>query len=187
MLLARFPGLAGLAFADGTPFADAATTSWMELQVEPLLSSEPAPSKKAAVVDSSSGEQLAAQYEEARSMVAKNNLSGALEIMEQGGADDSDRDRFRRRLHVASLCVTGGKPAVARPILESLDQQVREHRLDTWESSLALEVWTLLYRCYGSLAGSGDAKANPFQAKADDIFDRICGLDPQFALDMSNR
>lgn len=185
-LLQRFPKLAGLSFADGTPFADAATKGWLELRLKSVQTGDGA-AAAAPTSGTATDQRLAERFEEARARLAKSDLAGALQLMEEGGdGDEAGRDRFRRRLYVATLCMTGGKPSVARPVLEGLDEQVRTHRLDAWEPGLALQVWTHLYRCYESLAGSDKRDKQDFRGRADEVFARICQLDARYALSLSD-
>lgn len=178
-LLRRFPEIPRLAFNDGTPFADAATREWVEVRLKPALTAG------AEVPQSEPEEQgaLEAHFAEAREHLARGDLAAALAVMREGeGADRSGRDRFRRRLHLASLCLRGGRPALARPLLERLEAEAEALSLETWEPELAFETWSALYACYGALAAGGTADGLPQAGER--VFAKICGLDPARALDL---
>ncbi|NBC18021.1 MAG: type VI secretion system protein TssA [Bacteroidetes bacterium] len=180
LLLKRIPRLPSLAFNDGTPFANAATKAWIEMQVEPLFQGD------GGEGGSGGGDSahLAEQYDEARQHLGNGDLGAALDAMRNGQEQDaSQKDRFLRRLYVATLCVKGGQPAVARPVLEHLGQEIDAHDLEAWDPSLALEVWTNLHRCYTTLADDAkDEAAAQYRQQAQRVFDRLCQIDASHAL-----
>lgn len=179
-LVRRFPDLPAFTFSDGTPFADAATREWIETRVRPLLAG--GGDSGATASAGSDSEALEADYAEARSHLAKGDLAAAVAALGDG-TDASGHDRFRRRLYLAAVCVRGGRPAVARPILEGLEAEVEVHRLDVWRPALALDLWAALHGCYGALqrTAEGEQKA-ALQEAADRVFERICAADPARAL-----
>jgi type VI secretion system protein VasJ len=180
LLLKRIPRLPSLAFNDGTPLANAATKAWIEMQVQPLFQGDGG----GASGGGGDNSHLAEQYDQARQHLGSGDLSAALDAMREGQDQDASlKDRFLRRLYVATLCVKGGQPAVARPVLERLGEEVDAHALEAWDPALALQVWTNLHRCYTTLAQ--DAKnetAEHYQQQAQRAFDRLCQLDASHAL-----
>ena len=112
----------------------------------------------------------------------KGDLAAAVATLGEG-SDASGHERFRRQLYLASLCISGDSPAVARPILERLEADVETHRLDMWRPALALDLWAALYGCYGALKRvAEEEKKVAFQQSADRVFERICATDPSRAL-----
>ncbi len=181
-LIRRFPDLGSLTFSDGAPFADAATQEWIEVRIRPALQGGGGNAVRAAT-DGEAGE-IEVQYAEARKHLAKGDLAAAVTALGEG-PDASGRDRFRRRLYLAALCTRGGRPAVARPLLEQLDAEIDAHRLDTWAPGLALEVWTALHGCYGAIQRSAPAEQKiALGQAADRVFDKVCAADPSRALAM---
>ncbi len=179
-LIRRFPDVPMLTFDDGTPFADAATQEWIEVRIRPALSGggDTGPSL------SGSGEASAVDeaYDEARKHLAGGDLDAAVVALSEG-ADASGRDRFRRRFYLASLCLRGGRAAVARPILETLEAEIAAHRLDAWDPVLALEVWAALHGCYTALQRGASAEDKPsLQQAANRVFDKVCAVEPARAL-----
>ncbi len=174
-LVRRFPDLPALAFNDGTPFADAATREWIEVRIRPALGggeAEPVPPSGEATA-------LDVAYAEARTRLASGDLDAAIAALTEA-ADAAGRDRFRRRFYLASLCLRGGRPAVARPVLEALDAEIAAHRLDAWDPGLALEVWTALHGCYTALRRSSDDPALALAAER--VFGKVCAAAPGRAL-----
>ncbi|HET6568058.1 MAG TPA: type VI secretion system protein TssA [Rhodothermales bacterium] len=175
LLLKRVPGLIRLTFSDGTPFADAATQAWIETQVQPVLEAE----ARGGPASHGGDSQVEEQYKEARQQAAKGDLAKAMALMQAcAGSSTTAADRFRARLYLAALCISGGKPNLALPLLERLDEEIAAHRLDDWDPHLALEVWSMLHRCYVS-----DAKKSPEAAnRAGHVFQKICRVDVQRAM-----
>jgi len=184
-LVRRLPGLPALAFSDGTPFADPQTQAWLQSLLpaapgttEPTVQDERAEEDRPAV---------ARQYDEARKLLAQGDLAGALGAMQEGaGRDASPQERFRRRLAVASLCLAGNKPAVVRPLLERLAEEVEQHRLDVWDPALALETWTQLYTCYTALSETTETP-EAMRERAGHAFEAICRLDTRYALSVHGK
>lgn len=175
LLLSRIPSLTALTFADGkTRFADSATTAWIG------DIAKPSPAAREAV-PKTNDRSLAARFAEPRKRLNDGDLAGAISLLQGGSADDaSDHDRFVRRLYTATICLEGGQLSVARAILEELDGDIDAHRLDRWDPSLALDVWTRLYSCYAK----GSRGADPHQTARDmqRVFSRICRVDTARAL-----
>lgn len=184
LLIARLPGLPSLLFADGrTRFADAATVSWLEEVVKPKATS--APNVRDSARQSRGHAGLAARFAEPRKRFNDGDLAGALAVLQRGAADDaSQHDRFLRRLYSATLCLEGGQLAVARALLEELEEDIEAHRLDRWDPPLALDVWTRLYACYSAQAGRAGRGGDVQQIGHDlqRVFARICRVDTARAL-----
>lgn len=137
-LLDRWPGLADLAFADGAPFADAATRGWIETL-------RPAPA-------GSGGGSAAAPwvegFAEARSAALAGQGDDALAALAAAGAAAPDgRSRFFWRLGLARFCLETGAAHLALPMLRHLDDLVDRQGLETWEPAAAAEVAAGLMRC----------------------------------------
>jgi type VI secretion system protein VasJ len=179
----RFPDLPALTFSEGTPFADGATREWIETRIRPLLGGG---GERAPAAGGGDDSALEAEYAEAREHLTKGNLDAAVALL-AGGADRSGQERFRRRLYLAGLCLRGGRPAVARPLLERLDTEIDAHRLDVWQPALALDLWTTLHGCYEALQRTADASEKAaLQRSAEQVYEKICATDPSRALSVSD-
>jgi type VI secretion system protein VasJ len=170
----RVPTLVDLSFADGSPFADAATRSWLEAEI---LKHGGGGAVAASTTVSEEDAEIARRFDEARGFVTTGKVVEGLALAGQLANRGADaRTRFRSRLLVAQLAIEGGKPEVARPLLESLVQEIELHALDTWEPDLSVAVYTAL------LSVLGGSKGPEATSRQTHIFDRLCRLNPAAAL-----
>jgi type VI secretion system protein VasJ len=180
-LLERLQALPTLSFSDGTPFADPATQDWIEESVMPLLSGGEGGS--AGLCSGEGDSELDARFNEARQILNEGDLAGALALLQDGAAlDNSRKARFRRRMYMATLCMRGNRPNMARPLLEDLSEEIEKYSIHEWEPPLALEVWTNLHKCYEFLAAGAQGAGSGFRESAERIFEKMCRLDVGFAL-----
>jgi type VI secretion system protein VasJ len=185
VVLRRFPTLATLQFSDGTPFADAATRSWIDGEVLAALGGGgAAPSGGAAQVvvvqqgGGGAGEE-AAVVNEARKMAAGGKAAEALAMLHaKATSAPSAAARFRYRLGVGQVCLAAGQPALARGVFEGLERDVVTYNLEAWEPALAAASAEGLVQSYRALAKGG----KPIPPEASMLYDRVCRLDPTAAL-----
>lgn len=182
ILLQRVPKLPNLTFSDGSPLADPATQSWIEETVLPVHGSGEGAGVGLAGPPLDS--DLAALFAEAKKILAKGDLAAAIAYLQDGATlDISGKNRFRRRLHIATICLRGGQPKMARPLLEDLSEEIEKFAITVWEPALALEVWKNLYDCYSSLSASAPPAGKAgLQEHADRAFEKMCRLDLSYAL-----
>jgi type VI secretion system protein VasJ len=180
-LLQRIPKLTSLSFSDGTRFADPATGDWIEGVVMPLAAGESGGAVSGA---SFSDDGFEIHFNEAKKMLDAGDLAGAIALLQAGANNDTSRkSAFRRKLAIATLCMRGNQPAIARPLLESLNEEVDRFSIAEWEPPLALDVLKHLHSCYQSLAGGTSApNKQGLQQLADKVFEKICRLDVGYAL-----
>ncbi|HEY2409958.1 MAG TPA: type VI secretion system protein TssA [Polyangiaceae bacterium] len=173
----RYPAIVGLTFADGTAFADAATQSWLDQERQKWGGGSPGGASRANPED----EELAERFKEAKELVGSGKIGEGLGLAIQLASRGADaRTRFRARLNVAKLALTGGKPEVARPILEGLLQEADAHRLEVWEPELCASLFSALAACIKPPSKPG-ADGGSWAA----VFDRLCRLDPAAALKLA--
>ncbi len=111
----------------------------------------------------------------AENLVRAGNVKEGLAEMTKLAAAEHGRIRFHRKLRLAETCFSIRRDRLAIAILEELAKEIDEHHLESWESAELLgRVWGRLYRSYKS----GDEA----QARAAELFDRLCRLDPWQAL-----
>ncbi len=182
LLLQRLPNIASLTFTDGTPFAAPATADWIAESVIPALGgSAPTPSTP-FLGSAAPDDELTARIAESKRILDGGDLAGAVALL-QSGPVNSRKAAFQRKLAMAALCLRGNQPAIARPLLEELEEEIRKHSIDEWEPALGLEVWTSLHKCYALLtAGPPSPGKQALQQQAEKVFERICRLDVGFAL-----
>ncbi len=116
------------------------------------------------------------RWEDAEQMIRSGQVDdGLAEMSRLAAAESSGRDRFRRKLLLAEVCLRSGRERLARSILEQLAEQIDKNQLEQWESSeLIADVWTRLFEVYRSSESDKD--------KARTLYDRLCRLDPWQAL-----
>ncbi len=179
--VARLPGITGLQFSDGSPFADANCVAWLD-GLSQNLGGGGGGGKHQQL--SEEEEELKARYEAARELVATGKIDEGLELAHALSCRAPDaRSRFRARLEVATLATRGNKPTVACAILDSLVQEGEQHRLDEWEPELAAQVYASLLAARRAAGASATTPRTP----DDELTARLCRLAPAYALRISGR
>ena len=181
LLVRRLSGLAALTFADGTRFAAPAVVSWLDDLTTETPATVPIDTRVGRTINTGDDDQFAG----ARQRFIDGDLNGALALLERGASQDaSDRQRFQRRVYMASLCFEAGQLAVARALLEDLSMSIAAHGLARWEPELAMTVWTRQYACYASLAGQlpRGPEADQLGREMESVFGKICRVDTSRAL-----
>lgn len=180
--ITRNPSLPTLTFADGSPFADAATETWLAEETKKWAASGGGGAAGPSAA-SAEDEELAQRFEEARELVVGGKVAEGLSLAVQLASRGADaRTRFRARLSVAKLAISGGKPEVARPILEGLLTEADRHQLEVWEPELCAGLLSALYLCRKATSKPGPEEDSVWSV----IFARLCRLDPAAALRLSS-
>jgi type VI secretion system protein ImpA len=188
LLLREIPELPRWTFNDDTPVATAETMRWISEEIEEAVVIEkeeavevvPAPVIKPMsevrspenTVDSDSPEKNDL-IETAKSLVEEGQVQQALRLL-SGDAETISVGRLRyiRNLQIADLCLQGGYPQIAVPILQRLIGEAEERRLESWESR------EFVARPYALLLGC----ASKVELDEIGIFTRLCNIDPVAAL-----
>lgn len=174
-----YPAVAELGFADGTPFADAGTRAWLE--EEQARSGGGGGGGGSSRVDEEE-QELQARFEEAKELASTGKVVEAMALGVQLAERGADlRSRFRSRLLVAQMALQGGKPEVARAMLEGLLEVATEHALHRWEPKLCAQLYAHL------LAARKAAPTERTGVPDQDLFDVLCRLDPAAALKVVGR
>lgn len=113
-------------------------------------------------------------WQQAEALVRAGSVDLGLQKMAALAAQEtSGRARFLRKLVLVDVCKGAGRERMARTVLEELNKQIAEFRLDQWESSaLVGAVWSRLYRLYKKSEESDE------QAQASALYTQLCQLDP---------
>jgi hypothetical protein len=113
-------------------------------------------------------------WQQAEGLVRAGNIDQGLQKMATLAAlETSGRGRFLRKLMLVDVCRNAGRERLARTILEELNEQIKDYRLDQWESTaLVGAVWSRLYRLYKKSDVSSE------QEQAVVLYNQICRLDP---------
>lgn len=167
----RLPGIEKLSFADGTPFADAATRAWLD---------EERGKWGGGGGGATSRDPIDAGLEDAESKAQSGQLAEALATAMTLTQSTSDaRRRFEMRLRIAKMAKDGGRLDMARAILEGLLAEADRHALESWEPALCVPVLRSLVQCYVQLGIGGPDERGP--GRRAELFDRLCRLDASAA------
>lgn len=167
-LLERLPNLDQLAFADGTPFADPATRSWLGS----LNSGEGGDGQSAE-------ETLAgAAVAKAGTLSAQGNPAGALEALEEAACAVHGKDNavcLRLRVQQLRLLCRENRLALAGNLADDISSAVDQYGLELWDAALALEVRQAVYTAFAALEGTEGPRAR-------EALRRVTRLSPAAAL-----
>jgi type VI secretion system protein VasJ len=177
LFVRRFPGLANLAFADGTPLADEKTRFWLSRLGR-------APANDAAGQDgpaaASDGDTVEAVLAKARDLAANNQAVAAASLLQASlGSARSGRMRLRWRIGLAEILLGAGHPESARPLIDQMLADLDAHALDAFDPDLAVAALATAHQ--GLASGPDEAST----AKAREVLARIMRLDPARGLRLS--
>ena len=181
--VARLPNVENLTFADGMPFADMQTKTWLEEEARKYGGGGGGSAAAAAV--SAEDEEIAKRFTEAQTMVAEGKLADGLATalaLADRAADA--RLRFRARLTVGKMALDSAKPELARAMLEHLVGDVERHGLETWEPATSATLYTLLIAATREVLRAKGGSPD-LEARQQYLFDKLCRLDPASAIKLS--
>lgn len=163
-LFERLPKLKQLSFDNGDPFVSGAALGWLE-QISQASQGEEGDGE---------GRNLLA---EARQMRDEHDLKTALQWLKGQGAGPG-LDGKRIGLLQAQICHEAGEAALAAPLLERLDESVRQLGLGDLVPDLAMNIWRQRWLVLKDLKAEADADT---QLKLDsdiaDLQSRMCATD----------
>ncbi|WP_242396304.1 type VI secretion system domain-containing protein, partial [Anaeromyxobacter oryzisoli] len=175
-LLVRMPALPTLSFADGTPFADPQTRTWLEEEVAPKPGAGGAGS--AAADDAAIDPAVLERISRARKLFGGGQAKEALGEFQAFVATRPDgRAQFRARLDLARACAGAGLTALAKGTYEELDREAVAHGLDAWEPALAAECLKGLIAAARAMSKDPRGATQGLEAR----YQRLCRLDPAAA------
>lgn len=113
----------------------------------------------------------------AEAMIRSGKIDEGLYTMSRlANTESRGRTRFHRKLQLAEACIAANRDRLAEIILQELNQQIAEHKLDQWESpELIGRVWSRLYTVY---------RRNKKDSEANDIYLKLSHLDPWQVLEI---
>jgi type VI secretion system protein VasJ len=170
LFVKRLPEVAGLAFADGTPFADTQTKSWLS-SIALGGSGDSLPSGGEA------SEKSAQALSQAMELVKDKKAVAAVTLLQEAlhGAS-SGKDRFGLLVGMAGLLAQAGRADLARPNVEEALRLIDAYKLEEWEPDTALRGLTA---CYAAVRGDPAEEA---RILADKMLMRVARLSPAAAM-----
>lgn len=179
-LLTQIPELPQAVFLDDTAVASPESIGWLQ---GILKSSQPG--SETALVTQSLEDEISPRVDTespdaqdlAMQAARAGHIQEAMEILTREIFQErSGRTRFERKMQLAGICLASGHESIAYPILKDLAQEIEQRKLAEWESpSFLANSLALLFVCINKVGG--DAK------EKQEIYERICRLDPVQALD----
>lgn len=113
----------------------------------------------------------------AEGLARAGQLAEALGVLDEiRHTTRSRRESFLMELHLAEFCVEGGRPNLALQLLEGIEAEVDDRRLEDWEDpAVCARVHSALIRTLRALDSDDSDRLRK-------LFTRLCRLDPQRAL-----
>ena len=185
-LLLDVPALRELMMDDDTPAANTETKQWL---AEWVLSSDPGTGSASGIATPGSGSpghsaaggsssqaMLPDIFQTAQEVLGQGRPAEAISmLLRDSEQQPSGRMRFLRRVQMAQLCLTANQFAIAYPLLRELAAEIEKRTLETWETAEMLSTPLGLYlRCLD--------QRDAGEQEREEIFERLCRLDPQAAL-----
>lgn len=134
-LLQRLPGMDGLCFGNGMPFASALTLEWIGSLGGLAASADGAePATK--------GDGLGSVMAQANGLAANGELEAAVSLLQQAIARAADAPaRLRAQIRLCQLLSLHREGRVPLPFARLLVERIKHHDLDRWDPALAVEGW----------------------------------------------
>ena len=180
LMLERLPGLAQLAFTDGTPFAEDATLEWIarHATVRDVERGEPV----LPVSVASASTDWAETEAQAADLAAQQSLDAAFAWLQGLPAPGGERDRFVRQLVMARVAERANRGDTALHLLSSLDDVIHGFRLAAWEPALAFEAKQHLLRLLKARMTRKDADKVALAHRIDALTGDLTTIDPARAV-----
>ncbi len=178
----RVPDIVTLSFADGSPFCDEATRTWLSGEVRAVFATGGAAATRAASTD-----LFDKETQKVSELVAAGKIEEAIDLVQSGiRTARCERDSFRRSMLVGNLLLKAKQAEIAVSVLEMVDQKAGVYSLDKWEPDLAVEAWVTLVQAYkAARAGKPPNMQVSLQEKQNSILTKISYIDPNKALQLT--
>jgi type VI secretion system protein VasJ len=179
LFLKRMPGLEGLAWNDGTPFADEVTTSWIAEKVnEEALMFGDAP----ATVANGQGDDVLLLESEAMEKGDNEGPESALAWLQSRPGMDSPRHRWLVRLLMARVAEQYGRNEMALHLLGELTASALQLTLEEWEPGLLFEVQARRLKLLRMKAGRSESDKARLLPEMDSLLAGLIAIDPARAM-----
>jgi type VI secretion system protein VasJ len=170
-LLARHPSLTTLAFADGTPFAEAETIAWIAREVQ--------------TGGGAAGDGDTTAADALKLAQSGQTVAGLKLLMERADSRRGERDRFVARLDIGEFCLRFDllPPLVA--LLDSLAGIVEQQQINRWEPQLAARLAGLTWRLLTHKSALRVVKEADIAMRKTRILGQLAELDIVMAAELS--
>ena len=179
LLLKRLPGLEGLAWNDGNPFADEVTTVWIaeKANEEGLLYSD----ECATVVNGQADDVLLLESE----AMEKGDMEGpeaALGWLQSRSGMDTPRHRWLIRQLMARMAEQYGRNEMALHLLGELTTSAPQLTLEDWEPTLLFEVQARRLKLLRMKAGRSESDKSRLMPEMESLLAGLIAIDPARAM-----
>ncbi|HUT71272.1 MAG TPA: type VI secretion system protein TssA [Desulfatiglandales bacterium] len=181
LFIHRLPGLVGMTFSDGTPFADPETSQWLKgIALGAGSAADSAVPTPATVKGTDETHRMAHTLAEAQALAKKKKLLEAVQLLQTELKNCvSQQEALMWRLALCRMFIGSKRTDMAVPHLELVLKDIETYRLETWDPRLALDGLKLVWTAYSTYTTT-EAKS-----KAEAVFSQIAKLDPAEALKLS--
>lgn len=175
-LLTRLPGLEGLAFSDGTPFADEVTVNWIHQQV--MTSSENWSNEPSASANAAGDDDILQLEPEALAQADSDGIEAALNWLQNRPGTRTPRHQWLIRLLMARVAEQYGKNDMALHLLGELDGNGALLTLAQWEPELLFEVKARRLKLLRMKASRADTDKPRLYGEMESLLAGLIALDP---------
>jgi type VI secretion system protein VasJ len=169
--LSRMPGAVDMFARDGSPLSDGETKTW----INDVVLAGAATGGSAGGGDAADDD--AKVFAEVRALLTGGKAGDAMRIAAaKVDASTSMRQRVQRRMSLATALLESGQAMIARGMFAALERELREGGLFAWEPELASRCLEGFVRAIRAAA-----KAGARYEQADQVFERLCAVDPSAA------
>lgn len=175
-LLNRLIGLEGLAFSDGTPFADEVTQTWIRQEV--MASAGEWGGKMAAASSADHSDDILQLEPEAVALADGEGIEAALIWLQNRPGIHSARQKWLLRLLMARVAEQYGKNDLALHLLAELGEQAEDVTLGQWEPGLLFEVLARHLKLLRIKAGRSEADKARLNPVMEQLLAGLITLDP---------
>ena len=179
--LMRFPGLEGLTFSDGMPFADPDTRQWLKQialgGISDRTSQMPFPAAESPEGQSDATSEV---LEKATSLARRKKVMEAVALIQsQLRQSVSAKTALAWRMALCQILLGSTFKHVASPHLEQVIADIDNYHLEKWDPDVALRGLVLAWTGFQAMAD------DRYGERADALLNRISRLDPAEALRLS--
>ncbi|MBO1632300.1 type VI secretion system protein TssA [Yersinia pseudotuberculosis] len=174
-LLTRLPGLEGLAFNDGTPFADAVTQNWITQQV---MAAESWGSEPAASASTAGDDDILQLEPEALAQADSAGVEAALNWLQNRPGTRTSRHQWLIRLLMARVAEQYGKNDMALHLLGELEGNATQMTLTQWEPELLFEVKARRLKLLRMKASRTESDKSRLHSEMENLLGGLIALDP---------